>query len=310
MRVLITGASGLLGSNLVLAAFDAGHQVFATSLTRPLQLQNMGWRAADLTRPEESAALMNAVEPDWVIHCAAATDVDQCEADQAWAFALNRDMARNVAEAAREAGAIHVHISTDAVFDGGQGPHAETDEARPINTYGLSKLEGEQAVIDSNPQAAIVRTNIYGWSPPGRSSLAEWFLEYLRQGKRRPGFTDVQINPLLVNQLAALLLRVLEAGLSGLYHIASREPITKYELGVRIAQVFELEADLVQPTESEQAGLSAARPKDLSLEVGKIERDLGVQMPEVNDGVTSLRRLEQAGYRERLQSLLLEHAQS
>lgn len=310
MRVLITGASGLLGSNLVLAAHDAGHQVFATSLTRPIQLPDVSWHAADLTSPEESAARMSAVEPDWVIHCAAATDVDQCEADQAWAFALNRDMARNVAEAAREAGAVHVHISTDAVFDGGPGLHAETDEARPINVYGLSKLEGEQAVVDANPKATIVRTNIYGWSPPGRSSLAEWFLEYLRQGKRRPGFTDIQINPLLVNQLADLLLHVLEAGLSGLYHIASRDSITKYKLGVRIAQLFELDADLVQPTESEQAGLRAARPKDLSLQVGKIERDLGVRMPEVKDGVATLRRLEQDGYRERLQDLVLERAQS
>ena len=310
MRLLITGASGLLGSNLLLAAFDAGHQVFATSLTRPIQLSGVDWRTADLTSPEESAALMNAVEPDWVIHCAAATDVDQCEADQAWAFTLNRNMARNVAEAAREAGAVHVHISTDAVFDGGQGPHAETDEARPINSYGRSKLKGEQAVVDANPQAAIVRTNIYGWSPPGRSSLAEWFLESLRQGKRRPGFTDICINPLLVNHLTGLLLHVLEAGLSGIYHIASREPITKYELGVRIAQVFALDADLVLPIESEDAGLKAARPKDLSLEVGKIERDLGVHMPEVDDGVATLRRLEQDGYRERLEALMLERAQS
>lgn len=310
MRVLITGASGLLGSNLVLAALDAGRKVIATSMTQPIQLSDVGWRAADLTTPEESAALMNAVEPDWVIHCAAATDVDQCEADPAWAFALNRDMARNVAAAAREAGAVHIHISTDALFDGRQGLHAETDEAHPINTYGQSKLEGEQAVVDANPQAAIVRTNFYGWSPPGRSSLAEWFLEYLRQGKPRPGFTDIRINPMLVNQLAVLLLHVLEAGLSGIYHIASRDSITKYELGVKIAQAFELDADLVQPTESKHAGLQAARPKDLSLEVGKIERDLGVQMPEVNDGVTSLRRLEQEDYRGRLQSLLLERAQS
>ncbi len=310
MRVLITGASGLLGSNLVLAAADAGHQAFATSLTRPLQLPNVGWRAADLTGPEESAALMNAVEPDWVIHCAAATDVDQCEADQAWAFALNRGMARNVAEAARDVGATHIHISTDAVFDGGPGPHAETDKATPINTYGLSKLEGEQAVVDANPQAAIVRTNFYGWSPPGRSSLAEWFLDHLRRGKPMPGFADIQINPLLANQLAVLLLTVLEAGLSGIYHIASRDTITKYELGVRIAQVFELDADLVHPIESEDAGLQAARPKDLSLQTGKIERDLGVRMPAVKDGVASLHRLEQDGYRDRLQDLVLERAQS
>jgi dTDP-4-dehydrorhamnose reductase len=270
----------------------------------------VGWRPADLTSPDESAALMNAVEPDWVIHCAAATDVDHCEADPAWAFELNRDMARNVAEAAREAGAVHVHISTDAVFDGGQGPNAESDEARPINTYGLSKLEGEQAVGDANPQAAIIRTNFYGWAPPGRSSLAEWFLEHLRQGKLMPGFADIRINPLLVNQLAVLLLNVLEAGLSGIYHVASRDSITKFELGASLAQVFELDADLVQPTESEQAGLQAARPKDLSLQVGKIERDLGVRMPAVRDGVASLHRLEQEGYRERLQSLLLEHEQS
>jgi len=310
MRVLITGASGLLGSNLVLAAIDAGHQVLATSLTQPIQLSDVGWRAADLTSPDESAALMNAVEPDWVIHCAAATDVDQCEADPAWAYSLNRNMARNVAKAAREAGAVHVHISTDAIFDGGQGPHTETDEARPINTYGLSKLEGEQAVGDANPQAAIVRTNLYGWSPPGRSSLAEWFIEHLRQGKTRPGFTDIHINPLLANQLSALLLDVLEARLSGIYHIASRDSISKYELGVRIAQEFELDADLIQPTESEQAGLQARRPKDLSLQIGKIERDLGVRMPAVKDGVASFHRLEQEGYRERLQSLLLEHEQS
>ena len=310
MRVLITGASGLLGSNLVLAAIDAGYQVFATSLTQPIQLSDVGWRRADLTSPDESAALMDAVEPDWVIHCAAATDVDQCEADPAWAFELNRDMARNVAEAAQKAGAAHVHISTDAVFDGGQGPNAESDETRPTNTYGMSKLEGEQAVADTHPQAAIVRTNFYGWSPPGRSSLAEWFLEYLRQGKPRPGFADIHINPLLANQLSALLLVALEAGLSGIYHIASRDSISKFELGVRIAQEFELDADLIQPTESEQAGLQASRPKDLSLRIGKIERDLGVCMPVVLDGVASLRRLEQEGYRDRLHSLLLEHEQS
>ncbi len=125
-----------------------------------------------------------------------------------------------------------------------------------------------------------------------------------------PGFADIQINPLLANQLAALVLHVLEAGLSGIYHIASRDSITKFELGTRLAQVFELDTNLIQPTESEDAGLQAARPKDLSLQVGKIERDLGVRMPAVKDGVASLHQLEQEGYRERLQSLLLERAQS
>lgn len=307
MRVLITGASGLLGSNLVLAASDAGHQVTATSRS---PLTDVEWQAADLTYAEEVEALLAAARPDQVIHCAAATDVDRCEADPAWAFALNRDVARSIAGASRETGASLIHLSTDAVFDGGPGPHAETDAARPINVYGESKLEGEQAVIDANPEAAIIRTNFYGWSPPGRSSLAEWFLENLRRGKPSAGFTDIRVNLLLVNHLAELLLRVLGAGLSGIYHIASRDSITKYELGVRLAQAFELDSSLIKPAKSEDAGLRAARPKDLSLQVGRIERDLKVTMPGTRDDVADFRALELGGYRERLKALLLEREQS
>ena len=308
MRILITGASGLLGSNLVLAASDAGHHVMATSRSRPVQLNDVEWRAADVSDPEKAGALLAEMQPDGVIHCAAATDVDRCEDNPDWAFALNRDVARHIAVAAREVGAALVHISTDAVFEGGPGPHAETDEACPINVYGESKLAGEQAVAEVDPQAAIIRTNFYGWSPPGRSSLAEWFLENLRQGKPRPGFTDIVISPLLVNQLAGLLLSVLVAGLSGIYHIASHDAISKYELGVRLAKVFQFEASLIHPVDSEQAGLRAARPKDLSLRVGKIERDLDTRMSDTSVGIADLRKLEHAGYRERLEALLLERA--
>lgn len=310
MRLLITGASGLLGSNLVLTALDAGHQVFATSHSRPIKFPEVVWRAADLTNPEETSALVSAVEPDGVIHCAAATDVDQCEDNPEWAFEHNRDMARQVAEAASKVDASLIHISTDAVFDGGPGPHAESDEARPINVYGRSKLEGEREVAEFHPEAAIVRTNFFGWGPPGRSSLAEWFVENLRRGKPRPGFTDIRINPLLVNQLTELLLRTLGSGLSGIYHIAGSEAITKYDLGVKIAQAFEMSTDLIEPTVSEQANLQAARPKDLSLRVEKIERDLGTTMPSLELGVATFRRLEWEGYREKLQELILERAES
>ena len=310
MRLLITGASGLLGSNLVLTSLAAGHQVFATSHTRSIQFPDVDWRAADLTRPKGTLSMVADVAPEGIVHCAAATDVDRCEANPAWAFAHNRDMARNVAEAAWVSGASHVHISTDAVFDGSRGPHAETDAAHPINAYGQSKLEGENEVLEANPNAAIVRTNIYGWGPPGRSSLAEWFVDGLRQGKSRPGFTDIRITPMLVNQLSELLLRALGSGLSGTYHIAGGEAITKYDLGIKIAQAFELSNDLIEPTESELAGLQAARPRDLSLKVEKIEKDLGTPMPGLEFGVATFRRLEREGYREKLQDLVTERAVS
>ena len=101
---------------------------------------------------------------------------------------------------------------------------------------------------------------------------------------------------------------VLVAGLSGIYHIASHDAVSKYELGVRLAQAFELDSSLIHPANSERAGLRAARPKDLSLEVGKIERGLETRMRDTNVGIADLRRIEHAGYRERLEALLLEHA--
>ena len=310
MRVLITGASGMLGSNMVLAALESGHEVVATSFSRPVCFPGVHWQQADLSVAHSAAALLVAVEAEGVIHCAAATDVDRCEDDPRWAYSLNRDMAEYIATAAAELGAALIHISTDAVFDGSSGPHNESDEARPINVYGSSKLQGEQAVESAHSAAAIVRTNFFGWSPRGRLNLAEWFLENLRAGRRCLGFTDIRANLLLVNELCSVLVRMLESELSGVYHVASQDPVSKYEFGTSLADVFELDSSLIEPAHSEVAGLSARRPKDLSMQIAKVERDLEVSMPRTRRGINDLRTLREAGYRERLEALVREPAQS
>lgn len=310
MRILITGASGLLGSNFMLAAIDAGHHVTATSHSRPVRAPGVQWKAADLTVEGAAAELLDDTQPEWIVHCAAATDVDRCEQNPDWAFALNRDMPAAIAAAAVDTGASMVHISTDAVFDGGLGPHRESDPTRPINTYGESKLSGERAVLAANPSAAIVRTNFFGWSPPGRLSLAEWFLENLRAGEPCHGFTDISISPLLANQLAGVLLRIQEVGLSGVYHVGSEDSVSKYDFGVSLAKAFALDSSLIQPVGVDQGRLRAARPRDLALESEKVQRALGLKLPTTQAGIEDLRALEQEGYRDRVRDLLFEPAQS
>jgi dTDP-4-dehydrorhamnose reductase len=293
-RVLITGASGLLGSNLVLDA-AGDHEVAAIAHRRRVEWPGVRSFQADLAEAGAARELMDLVRPEWVIHCAAATDIDACEAEPAQAFRLNRDMAGQVAEAAHAVGARLAHISTDAVFDGERGGYQEDDLSAPINVYGRSKLEGEEAVRAACPEALIIRTNIYGWNAVEKKSLAEWFLDHLQRGSECRGFADVFVSPLLVNDLGDLLFRMLEAGLRGLYHVAGGDCVSKYEFGVRVAQAFDLDAGRIKRASVKAGGLRAPRGRRLCLAGRKIEADLGVHLPGLRDGLARFKALRDQG---------------
>ncbi|MFQ5943732.1 MAG: SDR family oxidoreductase [Anaerolineales bacterium] len=305
-RILVTGASGLLGSNLILEAHQAGHTVVASARTRSIDHAGIAWMPAELTDSVAVAHLLDSVEPDWVIHCAAATDVDRCEEEPEWAYSLNRDAARQVAAAARTANARLVHISTDAVFDGEGGPYSEAEVARPVNAYGQSKLAGEAAVSEAHPEALIVRTNFYGWSPRGRASLAEWYLNGLRDGDPIRGFKDVWVSPLLANDLAKFVLGLLETGEAGIFHIGAGSCMSKYEFGLQLAQTFRLDGRGIRPASVDVFGLRAPRPKRLCLAIEKIERTLSVQMPTVEEGLEQLKALDVSGYRKKVYELVTQ----
>ena len=289
--ILITGAGGLLGANLVLDGLASGHRVIAVDHQYPIRHPEADSLAADLCQAGAAESILAAKRPDWVIHCAAATNVDGCEADPAMAFRLNRDMAEAVARGARAAGSRLVHISTDAVFDGERGGYREEDVPSPINVYGQSKLEGEQVVAAADPQALIVRTNLYGWNAQDKQSLAEWFLSNLEAGKRCRGFTDVWFSPILVNDLGRLLFAMLEAGLAGVYHVAGGECVSKYDFGVRVARVFGLDGSLVEPAGVARAPLKARRGSNLCLSTEHSATALGMKMPDVATGLLKFRAL-------------------
>ena len=300
MRILITGASGMLGSNLCIGAIDAGHEVIASSFSQRIQWPGLPWYQADLTDSASARKLLGAAQPDWIINCAGATDVDRCEREPNWADSLNVEIPRNLAD---QSTARLVHISTDAVFGGDSALNTEARFPHPINHYGASKFLGEQAALSNPAETAIIRTNFYGWSPPGRQSLAEWFLVRLQADQECPGFTDVTFSPMLINELVKVLLLVVDKELSGLYHVGSRDAMSKYEFGVLIADTFDLNSQLIIPSISGQSGLVAPRPSSLVLSSDKIERDLNIGLPEISDGVDEFERLGKSGYSKRLHSL-------
>lgn len=302
--LLITGAGGLLGANLVLEARTAGLQVTAVDLGHPVRLAGVTSVTADLARPGAARRVLEAQPPEWVIHCAAATSVDGCEEDPRTALRLNRDMAGQVAQAARAVGARLAHISTDAVFDGEAGPYSEQDAPRPINVYGASKLEGELVVQVEHPEAVVVRTNIYGWNAQPKHSLAEWFLARLEAGQACPGFTDAWFTPILVNDLAARLFELLRLGAGGLVHMAGGECVSKHGFGRSLARAFGLDPQQVRPAQGAAAGRAARRGARLCLDCRRAEGLLGAPMPGVEAGLARLRALREAGHVAALRALL------
>lgn len=305
MRIIITGASGLLGINLALETASQ-HTVFGQVNNNLIHTDKITVLKTDLLVPGAMERLMDDTQPDWVIHCAALANLELCEEHPTLAWELNTEIPRNLAILCRKGGARLLQVSTDAVFDGQTGNYSEEDSPNPLSTYAKSKLEAEYAVAEANPDAIIARVNLFGWSLSGQRSLAEFFFNNLASGNPVMGFMDVYFCPLLANDLAIIFVQMLENKLSGLYHVVSSDHISKYVFGVKIARKFNLNEDLIKPISVFDAGLSAPRSPKLILKVDKLIRDLGYDLPTVSNGIEKFYNLYQQSYHQVIRGMTFQ----
>ena len=293
-KLLITGGSGLLGSNIAkLAAtkFD----VYATYNKNEVRMKDVHFFHVDLTKKEQLVKI-EQISPDLIIHCAALTNVDYCESHPNAAYDQNILASVNMAEIAQKIGVYLIHISTDSVFDGTKGNYKEDDMPNPINIYGKTKLEAEQKISSIHPHSCIVRTNIYGWNKRDKFSLAEWMLNKLTNNDELLGLKDVFFSPIFVNDLAEVLFKLEEKNYKDIIHIAGSEMCSKLDFAYTIAEVFDLDKGLIKPTSIHELGLKAPRGKNISLNVSKAEKILKVHLPKVKEGLVEMKKLHEEGY--------------
>ena len=301
MRLLITGASGLLGLNL---ALDAGRAHDIVGVDRnTLSSVPFNIIHADLLSPQALKRVLNESEPELVIHCAAMANVDECESKPDLARQMNAELPAQLADACARRKVRLVHISTDAVFDGQKaGAYSEGDTATPIGVYSRTKYEGEKAVLAINPLAIVARVNFYGWSLSGKRSLAEFFINNLSTGKNVNGFTDVIFSPMLVNHLSDILLMMVDRGLRGLYHVVGPEAMSKYQFGIEIARKFGINESLISPQSVDKSSLTVKRSHNLWLSIHKLSTDLGVTLPGFSTGLDEFYAQYQQGYPQKIRS--------
>lgn len=285
MRVLITGASGMLGSSLI-ETLRGRLDVIGLSRHRPADAR-VGWLEIDLAIPGQLATALEQALPDVVVHAAAMTNVDECERDPDLAMRVNQDCVGDIAAHCAARSAKLVYISTDAVFDGsGKTPYRETDEARPLNVYARAKLGGESLALEA-PSSLVLRTNIFGWRHGRGGSLGEWILAGLREGRELTTFKDVYFSPIAAVLFAGVISSCIECDLRGLFHAGGAESISKHEFAMKIAEQCGLPVQGLRPISVDEKPLTAPRPKYMSLDSSKLATRLRTELPTVSSSIAA-----------------------
>jgi dTDP-4-dehydrorhamnose reductase len=279
MKVIVTGAAGMLGRDVVLAAANAGHDVLG-----------LGRLELDVASADAVTAKFELERPDVVVNCAAWTDVDGAEDAEEEAMAVNGKGAGNVAAAAAAVGASVVYVSSDYVFDGAKGdPYVETDQPAPLSAYGRTKLAGEEATSAANKRHFVVRSSwLFG---AGGSNFVETMLRLASTQNEVLVVRDQTGSPTYTWHLAYGIVRLIEGVEFGIHHMAAGGACSWYDFAREIFEQAKVECRVLSAT-TEMLGRPAPRPAYSAL---ASQREHAIELPPWRDGLAAYLAQRAAG---------------
>jgi len=293
MKILVTGANGLLGQKLcLLLDTDPQVELIATARGKLRYALSRGeFHTLDVTVQEAVIEVITQEKPDVVIHTAAMTQVDQCETEREACWLNNVTAVKYIIKACEKTGANLVHISTDFIFDGTHGPLDENEKPNPLSYYGQSKLEGELLIQKSNVNWAILRTVlVYGaMKDMSRSNIVLWVKKNLEEGKSISVVNDQWRTPTLAEDLAMGSMLAAKKKVSGVFNISGEEMMTPYAIAIRTADFFNLDKSLIKETDSSKFTQPAKRPAKTGFIIDKAKKELGYKPRTFDEGLMMLK---------------------
>ena len=289
MRILVTGSNGLLGQKLVSLLLQHKNIHLIATARKPLvQSINQGdFFQLDITDPAQVHEVINKAKPDVIINTAAMTQVDQCETEREACIANNVTAVKFLVDACSENSVRLVHVSTDFIFDGSHGPLDEQAQPHPVNFYGESKLAAEQLIQASNINWCILRTVlVYGTTPDmSRSNIVLWVKKSLEEGKKISVVNDQWRTPTLAEDLAMGCFLAATKNASGIYNISGKDFLTPYDIAIKTAEYFNLDASLIVATDSSKFKQPARRPLKTGFIIDKAKKELGYEPHSFSEGL-------------------------
>jgi dTDP-4-dehydrorhamnose reductase len=281
LKILITGSSGMLGRDMH-RVLVRDNIVYGVDIVSNPEIKDSNEFLGDLTDSRFLNHVLMSVSPQIIIHCAAIVNLKQCEENRVLTNALHLDVTKQLVE---YDSAKIIFISTDSVFNGERGGYKEEDIPSPLNYYGESKLLGED-IVRKNSNNLIIRTNIFGFRKPLLDSLAEWAIKSLVDNKSISGYTDIYFNGIYTKHLAEIIKILISSKVSGIYHVASVNELSKYSFLKYLHTVLIPDKNLILPKNSSGVQMFPARPKRPTLSVKKVKRI--VNLPTVEEGIDNL----------------------
>ncbi len=271
MKILVLGASGMLGSRLVPHLTDQGHEVLTAGRNHTGGIQ------IDLQDQAATLAVAGGICPDVAINLVGMTDVERCESHPQEAWQANVRSVENIANACTKAGTHLVHLSTDQVYD--STPACLEANACPGNHYAITKYAGELAALRAG--ATVLRTNFFGFSPHAtRRSLTDWIFSALREDRPIQVFEDVRFSPLDMGTLCSVITEVIKYRHSGVFNLGSHEGMSKADFAFAFARALGLSSAGFSRVNAEQSGLLKAwRPKDMCMDSRHFEATFKLRLP-------------------------------
>ena len=285
MRALVIGASGQVGAALLRALGERGHEATGTYSRHAVE----GAWPLGITDARAVEHAMAFVKPDWVFCPAGLTHVDYCEEHPDEALAVNRDGPLHAARMAQRGGAGFVYYSTEYVFDGERGPYAEDDPARPLSRYGLSKWEGERAILEAMRRAIVVRTTVVYGPDRQEKNFVYQLIRNCRSGQGMRIPVDQVSSPTYNADLAAASVELAERELTGVYHLAGDGVLDRFAFALLACRVFGLDASRLTPVSTAALGQKAPRPLKGGLSIAKARAVLRTLLQSPEAGLRAMR---------------------
>ncbi len=291
-KVIVTGAHGLLGSKLVRQLREK-YDVYGIvrEFREPYAVDGVEYIEGDISKYKLLSKLARQLHPKFIFNAAAYTNVDRSESEKEACWRTNVEAVEYLARAARLVDARMIHVSTDYVFDGQNGPYREDDRPNPLGYYAKSKLAGENVLMVSGANYAIARTMVvYGYAPGVRPNFVTWVIDQLMQGKSIRVVDDQLGNPTLADELAEALMVLAESNIQDVFHISGSEVIDRYHFALAIAEEFDLDGGLIERIKTAGLNQAAPRPLNSGFIIEKAEKALGIRMSDVRTGLRKFKQ--------------------
>lgn len=276
-RILVVGANGLLGQNLIKLLSKTDEEVLAASIENNfIGSEKVSYSKLDIANRNEVKKILFSFHPTFVINAAAYTNVDGCETNKDLCWKVNVIGVKHLADLSRAIDAKLIHISTDFVFDGEKGPYNEMDKLNPISYYGRSKMAGENEIFIAGIPYIIIRTNVlYGNYIRTSFEFVNWVVESLREGKPIRIVNDQYNNPTYIVDLAKGIYQAIQANVEGIFNIGGIELLNRFDFTHKIADVFNLDKNLIIPIKTIELNQKAKRPLKSGLIISKAQSEFG-----------------------------------